>query len=85
MEKPCVATGKYGMPEVVLDGETGYTFPSGDVDALADAIVKIGGVSKEEQDKMAAKGKAMVFAEHDKVKQFEKILTIIKEKAKGAL
>ena len=26
-----------------------------------------------------------VFAEHDKVKQFEKILEIIKTKAKGAL
>ena len=33
MEKPCVATNKYGMPEVVLDGVTGYTFPSGDVAA----------------------------------------------------
>ena len=35
--------------------------------------------------KMAQAGKEMVFAEHDKVKQFEKILTIIKEKAKAAL
>jgi len=85
MEKPCVATNKYGMPEVVLDGKTGYVFPSGDVDALADAIVKIGGVSKEEQAKMAATGKEMVFAEHDKVKQFEKILEIIKAKARAAL
>jgi len=85
MEKPCIATAKYGMPEVVVDGVTGYTFPSGDVDALADAIVKIGGVSAEEQAKMAQKGKEMVFAEHDKVKQFEKILTIIKEKAMAAV
>ena len=81
----CVATNKYGMPEVVIDGKTGYVFPSGDVDALADAIVKIGGVSAEEQAKMAAAGKEMVFAEHDKVKQFEKILEIIKAKARGAL
>ena len=34
---------------------------------------------------MAQAGKEMVFAEHDKVKQFEKILTIIQEKAKAAL
>jgi glycosyltransferase involved in cell wall biosynthesis len=27
----CVATDKYGMPEVVIDGKTGYVFPSGDV------------------------------------------------------
>ena len=73
------------MPEVVIDGKTGYVFPSGDVDALADAIVKIGGVSAEAQADMAKAGKEMVFAEHDKVKQFEKILEIIKEKARGAL
>ena len=85
MEKPCVATAKYGMPEVVLDGVTGYTFPSGDVDALAEAIVKIGGVPAGEQAKMAQAGKEMVFAEHDKVKQFEKILEIIKEKARASL
>jgi len=85
MEKPCVATNKYGMPEVVLDGKTGYVFPSGDVDALADAIVKIGGVSAGEQAAMAKTGKEMVFAEHDKVKQFEKILEIIKDKARSAL
>ena len=62
MEKPCVATRAYGMPEVVLDGVTGYTFASGDVDALADAIHKISGSSEEEQKKMAEAGKAMVFA-----------------------
>ena len=34
------------------------------MDALADAIVKIGGVSAEEQAAMAKAGKEMVFAEH---------------------
>ena len=33
---------------------------------------------------MADTGKAMVFAEHDKVKQFEKILQIIQERAAQA-
>ena len=49
---------------MVIDGKTGYVFPSGDVAALADAIVKIGGVSAEEQAAMAKAGKEMVFAEH---------------------
>ena len=49
---------------MVIDGKTGYVFPSGDVDALADAIVKIGGVSAEEQAAMAKAGKEMVLAEH---------------------
>jgi len=85
MGKPCVATKAYGMPEVVIEGKTGYCFPSGDVDALADAIHKISGASEADQKAMAQTGKEMVFAEHDKVKQFEKILTIIQEKATAAL
>lgn len=34
---------------------------------------------------MAKTGKEMVFAEHDKVQQFEKILEIIKDKARSTL
>ena len=29
MEKPCIASRIYGMPEVVIDGETGYCFEAG--------------------------------------------------------
>mmetsp|Transcript_68865 Transcript_68865/g.102398 ORF Transcript_68865/g.102398 Transcript_68865/m.102398 type:complete len:388 (-) Transcript_68865:132-1295(-) len=85
MEKPCVATRSYGMAEVVIDGKTGYCFPSGDVNALADAIVKIAHTSEEEQTQMSQNGKELIFSEHDKAKQFEKILDIMKEKAAVAL
>jgi glycosyltransferase involved in cell wall biosynthesis len=84
MEKPCVATRSYGMPEVVVDGKTGYCFPSGDFKALADAILKVASLSKEEQELMARNGKDMIFGEHDKAKQFEKILKIIQGKAEAA-
>jgi glycosyltransferase involved in cell wall biosynthesis len=84
MEKPCVATRAYGMPEVVIDGVTGYCFDSGDADGLADAIMKVADLSAEEQAKMAHQGKEMVFSEHDKAKQFEKILAIITKAAESA-
>ena len=48
-------------------------------------MLQISGASAAEQKAMALTGKEMVFAEHDKVKQFEKILTIIQEKAMSAL
>ena len=72
----CVAPGlsavRFRLPPLPLP--TGVPllptgFPSGDVDALADAIHKISGSSEAEQKAMAEMGKAMVFAEHDKLKQ----------------
>ncbi len=38
MELPVVASNIHGIPDVVLDGETGLLVPSGDVPALADAL-----------------------------------------------
>jgi glycosyltransferase involved in cell wall biosynthesis len=38
---PVVATDVGGLPEVVVDGETGFLRPVGDVDALADAALEI--------------------------------------------
>lgn len=60
METPCVATAAYGIPEVVIDGKTGFTFASGDVDGLADALVKIGGTDAATQAAFAKAGKDMV-------------------------
>ena len=39
--KPVVATDGGGVPEIVEDGHTGILVPMGDVEAMAEAIVKI--------------------------------------------
>jgi glycosyltransferase involved in cell wall biosynthesis len=39
---PVVATAVGGVPEVVLDGETGLHVPAGDADALGDAMTRLG-------------------------------------------
>jgi glycosyltransferase involved in cell wall biosynthesis len=39
--KPIVATSAGGIPEVVVDGETGFLTPPRDHEALADAIVRL--------------------------------------------
>ena len=39
--RPVVATATSGHLVTIADGETGLLFPSGDVDALADAIARI--------------------------------------------
>ena len=46
-EVPCIATRVGGVPEVVVDGETGFLFGVGEVEAMADCA--IGLLSDEER------------------------------------
>ncbi len=39
--KPVVATNGGGVPEIVVDGETGYLVPMNDAAALAEALLKV--------------------------------------------
>ncbi len=39
-DKPVVTTSVGGLPEVVVDGETGFLVPPGDPDALARAVIR---------------------------------------------
>jgi glycosyltransferase involved in cell wall biosynthesis len=52
--RPVIASAVGGLPEIVADGETGLVVPSGDADALADAIVTLAG----DLDRASAMGRA---------------------------
>lgn len=41
--RPVIASAVGGLPEIVADGETGLVVPSGDAEALAEAIVALAG------------------------------------------
>ncbi len=41
--RPVIASAVGGLPEIVVDGETGIVVPPGDAEALADAIVRLAG------------------------------------------
>ena len=41
--RPVIASAVGGLPEIVADGETGLVVPSGDSEALAEAIVALAG------------------------------------------
>ena len=40
-EVPVITTNSGGLPEVVIEGETGYLLPVGDVDAMANRAIEI--------------------------------------------
>ncbi len=63
MELPIVASNIHGIPDVVLDGETGILVPPADVRALADAIAQLAGDAALRRA-MGAAGRAFVEREY---------------------
>ena len=58
MGKPVVATNAGGLPENIVDGETGFVSPMKDEAALADAIGRVMRLSDEEYQRMSEKAVA---------------------------
>jgi glycosyltransferase involved in cell wall biosynthesis len=63
MELPAVASDIHGIPDVVLDGETGLLVPPADVDALAHAIARLASDAALRRA-MGAAGRAYVEREY---------------------
>ena len=36
---PCIGTSVGGVPDIIVDGETGYLFPPGDAEAMAEKVL----------------------------------------------
>ena len=60
--RPVIASAVGGLPEIVVDGETGLVVPSGDAEALAEAIVALAG-DLERAAAMGAAGRERALAE----------------------
>ncbi|MDI6774390.1 MAG: glycosyltransferase [Verrucomicrobiota bacterium] len=60
MEKPVIASNVGGLPDVVLDGQTGFLVPSRDPEALAAAILRMAAVPAAERREMGRRGRAIV-------------------------
>ncbi len=57
--RPVIASDVGGVPEVLVDGETGILVPKGDVDKLAEAIIRLA-KDADLREKMGAAGRAFV-------------------------
>lgn len=60
MQRPVVASRVGGLPDVVIDGETGFLVPPGDVHALADALLRSMTLPRELRDEMGRRGRSIV-------------------------
>ena len=61
-EKPVIATNVGGLPEVVIDGKTGYIVPPKDEKALAQAVIKYFEENKEEEFEQGVKAEAYKYS-----------------------
>lgn len=65
LRRPVLSTYVAGIPELVQPGRTGWLFPAGDVDALADAMAECLAAPAEQLDAMGAAGRERVLQRHD--------------------
>jgi glycosyltransferase involved in cell wall biosynthesis len=73
MGVPVVSSRMAGVPECVIEGETGVMVPPGDADALADAIA---GVSADPaiRRRMGQAGRRLMEEKFDKNRQFDRFI-----------
>jgi glycosyltransferase involved in cell wall biosynthesis len=60
MQRPVVASRVGGLPDVVIDGETGFLVPPADAPALADALLRALTLPRERRDEMGRRGRSIV-------------------------
>lgn len=80
--KPVVGSTADGIPELVVDGETGYLVPPRDVESLADRLLKLC-LDPEKRRLMGQKGRERYLANFTREIMCEKTLEVYR-KVKGA-
>ena len=79
MGRPVVASDHGGARETVIEGETGWLFPPGDVEALAATLGKVLGMRRETHSALAEKAIANVVRNFSKQGMCDKTLDVYRE------
>ena len=78
MEIPVVSSNLGGVPEIVLEGETGYKVEPGEPAALAEAINRLW-ADQEKYQEMRKNARNLITGEFNKSTQFNKFVTYFQE------
>lgn len=79
MKKPIIASDHGAASEVIEEGVTGWLIPSGNAEALAQALDDALDLPQKELDKMGEKGRDRVKAFFSKDMMFSKTIAVYKE------
>ncbi len=77
-EIPVVATAVGGLRETIVDGKTGWTYPVGDANALANCIATALD-NPDEAARRAAAGRRLIVEKFDRQKSFAQIEQLVRE------
>lgn len=76
LKRPVLTTYVAGIPELVVDGKTGWLFPAGDVEALASAIQGFMETPVAELTAMGERGYERVIARHAVDTEAQKLIAL---------
>lgn len=65
VERPVVTTAIAGIPELVIDGDTGFLVPAGDVEALAQKLETVLAMPEHALQAITARARRRVMDRHD--------------------
>jgi glycosyltransferase involved in cell wall biosynthesis len=83
MGKPVVASRLGAQTETVLDGITGFLFPPGDADALAQGITRALALTTDQRQAMAKKARERVLASYSVDAMCEATLKVYRDLLKA--
>ncbi|WP_284891983.1 glycosyltransferase family 4 protein [Cobetia amphilecti] len=81
--RPVIGTRAGGIPEVVVDGETGLLVEGDDDEALLNAIAQLCD-DPDKRQRMGSAGRARVEANFDRPKQHRKVIKLMEQLVEGA-
>ena len=77
--KPVIASDVGGLPEIIVDGKTGYLFKMGEVEALSKTITKAAKITPGEYEVMSANARNFAEKNFDEKKHYNRLLEIYDE------
>lgn len=74
--KPVIGSRIGGIPELILEGQTGFTFESGSVEALADKMKKLATIKDADIEGMGRCGRDWVASSFSEEIYYQKMITL---------
>ena len=84
LRRVAVSTSVGGIPELIVDGTTGWLIPAGNVSALADAMERVLAASVDQLAAMGEKARASAIARHSIDREAAKLSALLHEAVEPA-